>query len=68
MVIIIDDWGVLEEYAGEKLGFYQLFIMIVLLKFECKLEGWVLKESLQTAMTSSTTKFWISAEEAAISR
>jgi hypothetical protein len=26
LVIIIDDWGVLEEYAGEKLGFYQLLI------------------------------------------
>lgn len=24
MVNIIEDWGVLEEYAGEKLGFYQL--------------------------------------------
>src|SRR5450759_819082 len=24
LVIIIEDWGVLEEYAGEKLGFYQL--------------------------------------------
>ena len=24
MVNIIEDWEVLEEYAGEKLGFYQL--------------------------------------------
>ena len=24
MVNIIEDWDVLEEYAGEKLGFYQL--------------------------------------------
>jgi len=24
VVNIIEDWGVLEEYAGEKLGFYQL--------------------------------------------
>ncbi len=24
MVNIIEDWGVLAEYAGEKLGFYQL--------------------------------------------
>ncbi len=24
MVKIIEDWDVLEEYAGEKLGFYQL--------------------------------------------
>ncbi len=24
MVNLIDDWEVLEEYAGEKLGFYQL--------------------------------------------
>ena len=24
MVNLIGDWGVLEEYAGEKLGFYQL--------------------------------------------
>lgn len=24
LVNIIEDWGVLEEYAGEKLGFYQL--------------------------------------------
>lgn len=24
MVNIIEDWNVLEEYAGEKLGFYQL--------------------------------------------
>ena len=24
MVNIIEDWGVLEEYAGEKLGFYQI--------------------------------------------
>ena len=27
VVIIIKDWGVLEEYAGEKLGFYQLLTM-----------------------------------------
>jgi hypothetical protein len=25
VVNIIEDWEVLEEYAGEKLGFYQLF-------------------------------------------
>ena len=24
MVIIVEDWDVIEEYAGEKLGFYQL--------------------------------------------
>jgi hypothetical protein len=24
LVNIIEDWGVLEEYAGEKLSFYQL--------------------------------------------
>jgi hypothetical protein len=24
VVNIIEDWGVLEEYAGEKLGFYQI--------------------------------------------
>ena len=24
MVNVIEDWDVLEEYAGEKLGFYQL--------------------------------------------
>jgi hypothetical protein len=24
LVNIIEDWGVLEEYAGEKLGFYQI--------------------------------------------
>ena len=24
MVNIIEDWGVLEEYAGEKMGFYQI--------------------------------------------
>jgi len=24
MVNLVDDWEVLEEYAGEKLGFYQL--------------------------------------------
>ena len=24
MVNLIEDWNVLEEYAGEKLGFYQL--------------------------------------------
>jgi hypothetical protein len=24
LVNIIEDWDVLEEYAGEKLGFYQL--------------------------------------------
>ncbi len=24
MVNIIEDWDILEEYAGEKLGFYQL--------------------------------------------
>lgn len=24
MVNLIDDWDILEEYAGEKLGFYQL--------------------------------------------
>ena len=27
VVNIIEDWDVLAEYAGEKLGFYQLFIM-----------------------------------------
>jgi hypothetical protein len=27
MVIIIEDWDVLEEYAGEKIGFYQLLTM-----------------------------------------
>jgi hypothetical protein len=26
VVIIIEDWGILAEYAGEKLGFYQLLI------------------------------------------
>ena len=24
MVIIVEDWDVIEDYAGEKLGFYQL--------------------------------------------
>ncbi len=24
LVNIIEDWGVLEQYAGEKLGFYQI--------------------------------------------
>ena len=24
MVNLIEDWGVLEEYAGDKLGFYQM--------------------------------------------
>jgi hypothetical protein len=24
LVNLIEDWGVLEEYAGEKLGFYQI--------------------------------------------
>jgi hypothetical protein len=24
LVIIVEDWDVIEEYAGEKLGFYQL--------------------------------------------
>jgi hypothetical protein len=24
LVNIIEDWDILEEYAGEKLGFYQL--------------------------------------------
>ena len=24
MVIIVEDWDVIEEYAGEKMGFYQL--------------------------------------------
>jgi hypothetical protein len=24
VVNLIEDWGVLEEYAGEKLGFYQI--------------------------------------------
>ncbi|HLN88874.1 MAG TPA: hypothetical protein VK253_02300 [Candidatus Binatia bacterium] len=27
MVYIVEDWDVLVEYAGEKLGFYQLFII-----------------------------------------
>jgi hypothetical protein len=27
VVNIIEDWDVLAEYAGEKLGFYQLLIM-----------------------------------------
>jgi len=25
LVNLIEDWAVLEEYAGEKLGFYQIF-------------------------------------------
>jgi len=24
LVVIVEDWAVIEEYAGEKLGFYQL--------------------------------------------
>ena len=24
MVYLVDDWDVIEEYAGEKLGFYQI--------------------------------------------
>ena len=27
MVFIVDDWGVLEEYAGERYGFYKLLIV-----------------------------------------
>ena len=26
LVNLIDDWDVLEEYAGEKLGFYQFLV------------------------------------------
>ncbi|MEM4247163.1 MAG: hypothetical protein QXF14_02475 [Candidatus Woesearchaeota archaeon] len=27
MVNLVDDWEVLEEYAGEKHGFYQLLVV-----------------------------------------
>lgn len=38
---LIEDWDVLEEYAGEKLGFYQLLANDGKIEFEVhfKLEG-----------------------------
>jgi len=34
LVNIIEDWDVLEEYAGEKLGFYQLLANDEKIEFE----------------------------------
>ena len=34
MVNLIEDWDVLEEYAGEKLGFYQLLANDEKIEFE----------------------------------
>ena len=34
VVNIIEDWGVLEEYAGEKLGFYLLLANDEKIEFE----------------------------------
>jgi hypothetical protein len=34
LVNIIEDWDVLEEYAGEKLGFYQLLANDGKIEFE----------------------------------
>lgn len=42
MVNIIGDWDVLEEYAGEKLGFYQL------LASDGKIEARVLTENVSS--------------------
>jgi hypothetical protein len=42
LVNIIEDWDVLEEYAGEKLGFYQL------LANDGKIEARVLTENVSS--------------------
>ena len=46
VVNIIEDWDVLEEYAGEKLGFYQILAIEEHVKSEHNSERMVSRESL----------------------
>ena len=39
LVNIIEDWAVLEEYAGGQLGFYQLLANDGMFEIRVKLEG-----------------------------
>ena len=51
MVNIIEDWDVLEEYAGEKLGFYQLLASDEMFEIRVQTGRVGFKKSLETAMT-----------------
>ena len=56
MVNIIEDWDILAEYAGEKLGFYQLLTTDGIMEIRVQTGGWALRKSLQTATTRSYNK------------
>ena len=51
MVNIIEDWDVLAEYAGEKLGFYQLLANDEKIEFEFEWKMLV-QDILETAKIS----------------
>jgi hypothetical protein len=60
LVNIIEDWDVLEEYAGEKLGFYQLLANDEKIEFEF---DWKMlaQDILETAKISQLS--WVTFEK-----
>ena len=65
VVNIIEDWDVLEEYAGEKLGFFQLLENDGMTEIRVLTGRLGFKREFKTEKIPFTAKSWISAEETA---